>query len=156
MVISRRTCGPCSQLLFWCILATPVHAVQAPNQLTKPAPVPQAPVTLNGRTLFAVQGVLSFPAEARAAAISRRIKGLSEDVLFKPESISVANSENTSDIMAADLVGGRSLAISLGDPLNTRVLTLMGEAPNGSGFRRWATTSCSGSPGEEIPAWRAR
>ena len=37
---------------------------------------------VNGKTLFTVPGVLSFSAEARAAAISRRIRELSKDVLF--------------------------------------------------------------------------
>jgi small-conductance mechanosensitive channel len=67
-------------------------------------PIPQASVAVNGRALFTVPGVLSFPADARAAAISRRIQNLSKDVLFKPESMSVADSENTTDIMAGDVI----------------------------------------------------
>lgn len=67
-------------------------------------PIPQASVAVNGKALFTVPGVLSFPADARAAAISRRIQDLSKDVLFKPESMSVADSENTTDIMAGDLI----------------------------------------------------
>ena len=66
--------------------------------------VTQAPVTVNGNTLFLVQGVLSFPAEARAAAITRRIKDLSKNVMFKPEVSLVADAEGTTDIMAGDLV----------------------------------------------------
>lgn len=68
------------------------------------SPIPQASVAVNGKALFTVPGVLSFPAEARAAAINRRIQDLSKDVLFKPESMSVADSENTTDIMAGDLI----------------------------------------------------
>ena len=59
---------------------------------------------MGDKTLFTVPGVLSFPAKARAAAISERIKDLSKDVMFKPESLSVADAEGTSDIMAGDLV----------------------------------------------------
>lgn len=61
-------------------------------------------MTLRGKVLFPVQGVLSFPAEARAAAISRRIEDLSRDVMFRPGSLLVANAERTTDITAGDLI----------------------------------------------------
>jgi small-conductance mechanosensitive channel len=77
---------------------------QSTTPQTEAPSVPQAQVTVNGKPIFSVQGVLSFPAEARAAAISRRIQVLSKEVLFKPESLSVADSENTTDIMAGDLI----------------------------------------------------
>ena len=70
----------------------------------EPPPVPEAQVTINGKTVFSVQGVLSFSAEDRANAISRRIKELSREVLFKPDSLAVADSERTTDIMAGDLI----------------------------------------------------
>ena len=86
------------------LIFCPLLIGQATVRAVEPQPVPQAPVTVNGNTLFLVQGVLSFPAEARAAAISRRIKDLSKEVLFKPESLSVADGEGATDIMAGDLV----------------------------------------------------
>ena len=49
-------------------------------------------------------GVLSFSAEDRANAISRRIKELSKQVLFKPASLSVADSDSSTDIMAGDVI----------------------------------------------------
>lgn len=76
---------------------TKSEAKQAPS-------TPEAPVVVNGKTLFEVKGVLSFPAEDRAGAITRRIQKLSQDVLFKPESLSVVDAETTSDIMAGDVV----------------------------------------------------
>jgi small-conductance mechanosensitive channel len=85
--------------------------IAAPQLVSQPAPAaaqveraPQAAVTVNGKAIFAVQGVLSFPAEARAAAIGKRIEDISKDVTFNPELISVADAENTSDIMASDLI----------------------------------------------------
>ena len=91
--------------LLMCFLTIcPFLTGQAVVRAAEPKPVPQAPVTVNGNTLFLVQGVLSFPAEARAAAITRRIKDLSKDLMFKPESLSVADGEGTTDIMAGDLV----------------------------------------------------
>ena len=91
--------------LFGCFLTIcPLLTGEAARPSAEPQPVAQAPVTVNGNTLFLVQGVLSFPAEARAAAITRRIKDLSKDVMFKPESLSVADAEGTTDIMAGDLV----------------------------------------------------
>ncbi len=70
----------------------------------EPAPVPQAEVKVGDKTLFSVPGVLSFSAGARAAAISARINELSKQVLFNPDSISVADRGNSSDIMAGDLI----------------------------------------------------
>ncbi len=67
-------------------------------------PVPQAEVTVDRKTLFSVRGVLSFPAEARAAAISKRIQDLSKDVRFKPTSLATADTEGATDILANDLV----------------------------------------------------
>jgi small-conductance mechanosensitive channel len=66
--------------------------------------VPQAPVEVDHKTLFQVQGVLSFPAQARATAISRRIKDLSKDITFEPESLSTADSGSSTDILANDLI----------------------------------------------------
>ncbi len=63
-----------------------------------------APVQVKGETLFDVQGILSFPAEARAEAISKRITDLSADVTFDPKQLRVADAEGTSDILAGDLV----------------------------------------------------
>ena len=82
----------------------PQLAGQPAPEPTGPEPVVQAPVMVDGKTLFAVQGYLSFSAEARAAAISKRIQDLSKDVMFKPESLSVADAEDATDIMARDLV----------------------------------------------------
>jgi small-conductance mechanosensitive channel len=101
----RRPAGVHAVALLICFLTIcPQLTSQAVARPEQPKPIVQAPVTVNGKTLFLVQGVLSFPAEARAAAISRRIHDLSKDVMFKPESLSVADAEGTADIMAGDLV----------------------------------------------------
>jgi small-conductance mechanosensitive channel len=65
---------------------------------------PMAPVQIKGETIFEVQGVLSFPAGARADAISRRITDLSKDVTFDPKSLGVSDAEGAADIAAGDLV----------------------------------------------------
>jgi small-conductance mechanosensitive channel len=79
-------------------------SAQSSTEAEQTAPVQQAPVEVDHKTLFEVRGVLSFPALARAAAISRRIKDLSKDVTFKPESLTTADSESATDILANDLV----------------------------------------------------
>lgn len=82
-----------------------------PQLSCEPAPAsaqveraPQAAVTVNGKAIFSVQGVLSFSAEARAAAIGRRIEDASRDVTFNPSSIAVDDAGSSSDIMAGDLI----------------------------------------------------
>jgi small-conductance mechanosensitive channel len=88
-----------------CLLACgPNLGGQLPPQAGPSPSIPQAPVTVDGKTLFNVQGVLSFPAQARASAITQRIKDLSEDVSARPDSLSVADAEGTSNIVAGDLV----------------------------------------------------
>jgi small-conductance mechanosensitive channel len=88
-----------------CFLAIcPQLTSRVAAQTTEPKPVAQASVSVKGKTLFTVPGVLSFSAEARAAAISERINNLSKDVTFKPESLTVVDKGNTTDIMAGDLI----------------------------------------------------
>ncbi|HUV70993.1 MAG TPA: mechanosensitive ion channel family protein [Terracidiphilus sp.] len=74
-----------------------------PATPAKPPAVPLAPVTVNGKALFSVEGVLSFSAQARADAITVRIRDLAKNVAYKSGSISVADSADTSDIVAGDL-----------------------------------------------------
>ena len=94
-----------SSLFLSLLLATGVHlAGQAATQPGGSSPVASAPVTVNGKALFAVQGALSFSAEARAAAISSRIEELSKDVTLKSQPIVVSEAESSSDIVAGDLV----------------------------------------------------
>jgi small-conductance mechanosensitive channel len=97
---SRTLCS----ILLCCQAAWPQLVAQPASQPSSAGNSSQAQVEVNGKTIFVVQGILSFPAQARAAAISRRIEGLSKDITFKPDSISVADSEGNSDIMAGDLI----------------------------------------------------
>ena len=104
MPFLRLVLGRGLAFLFICLIAVHVAAVPPAAQTPPPSPAPNAAVVLNGKTLFTVQGVLSFPAESRAEAISRRIESLSHDITFKPGSVSVDDGESLSDIMAGDLI----------------------------------------------------
>jgi small-conductance mechanosensitive channel len=85
--------------------AEPDRQAQPDRDAQPPAaPVQQAPVVVDGVALFQVPGFLSFPAQARAAAIAKRITELSRQVAFNPKSLSVSDAENTTDILAGDLV----------------------------------------------------
>jgi small-conductance mechanosensitive channel len=87
---------------FFAILLSCLAAFASPDQ---PTPnVPQAPVLVDGKPIFQVSGVLSFSAQGRADAITRRIKDLSEDLTTSPSSITVSDAENTSAIVSGDLV----------------------------------------------------
>ncbi len=90
-------------LLFLVVICPPVSSQTTPRAPDGP-PIAQAPVTVGGKTLFSVPGVLSFPAQDRADAITRRIRELSKDVLFKPESISVVDAATATDIVVKDLI----------------------------------------------------
>jgi small-conductance mechanosensitive channel len=90
--------------LVWLLALCPLLRGQTANPPQQIKPVVQSPVTVNGKALFSVQGVLSFSAEARAAAITQRIKELSENVSAQANSLSIADAEGSSDIVAGDLV----------------------------------------------------
>ena len=66
------------------------------------AEIATAPVELDGRVLFRVRGVTSFPAEARAAAISARIERLASDPKVDADSVQVVDSTNHSAISVAE------------------------------------------------------
>jgi small-conductance mechanosensitive channel len=64
-----------------------------------------SPVVFNGRTLFTIQaGVGSFGPEARAQAVEDRLTKLSRNPLAKIDSLTVTESETTSDIAAGDVI----------------------------------------------------
>jgi small-conductance mechanosensitive channel len=81
-----------------------VFTAHAQDQHPTAQKIVQAPVVLNGKTIFEVPGLFSFSAEARAAAITDRIKSLSKDTSFDQKSLVLAESEGSTDILAGDLV----------------------------------------------------
>jgi len=97
-------------VLLLCCMPLPGYAKKSEKKAATPIvkaiakPVVQAPVVVNGKTIFEVEGVLSFTAQARAQAISERIKNLSEAKDFDPQSIALSDATETSDIMAGDTV----------------------------------------------------
>ncbi len=104
MVIKRTAIRLGLELVACLFAICPASLVQAQNQVSDTQKVPEAPVTIDGKAIFSVQGLLSFPASARAEAITKRITERSEDVTFDPKSISVADGGSTTDIVAGDLV----------------------------------------------------
>lgn len=101
-------CGRVRDIRLCVILTTTILVGGAYAQSRTPTkgapPIPQAPVVVDKRVLFLVKGVLSFPAEARASAISKRITEISKDFSFKPESLSVTDTAAATDIAANDVV----------------------------------------------------
>ena len=61
-----------------------------------------APVVIDGRALFRVRGVSSFPADQRAAMIAGRIRALAANETIPPSEIRVVASEHSTDIVAGD------------------------------------------------------
>ncbi|HPU81290.1 MAG TPA: mechanosensitive ion channel family protein, partial [Accumulibacter sp.] len=66
------------------------------------ATVATAPVEVDGRVLFRVRGVSSFPARERAAAITERIRRLAGDPAVPAGSVRLVESGGYSSIMAGD------------------------------------------------------
>jgi small-conductance mechanosensitive channel len=103
-VLPTRSLPPLAGIVLFTLLAACSQLEGQSNP--QPAPATHtAPVTLRGETLFEIPGLLhSFSAEARAAAISRRLNDLARDTTVDPRSISVVDTEDISDIVAGDLV----------------------------------------------------
>lgn len=65
----------------------------------------QAPVTLDGKSLFMVrERVFSFSPNDRAKAISEKLGKLLKDPLFSAETITTADDEAATDIIAGDMI----------------------------------------------------
>jgi small-conductance mechanosensitive channel len=101
-----RLCVRCPLLVGLACASAFAHAAVAsvPSHTAQSGPAPQAAVTVDGKAIFSVQGVLSFPPAARAAAIASRIEELSKDVTVDQNLLTVSDAEGTSDISAGDLV----------------------------------------------------
>ena len=66
---------------------------------------PAAPVELEGKVLFSLHVNTKFDsAQKRAQVVSERLLKLAQDPLFNPKTITVRDSELSSDIMAGDQV----------------------------------------------------
>jgi small-conductance mechanosensitive channel len=96
-------------VLVWALIlgAAPVLALDS-----SPAPQPRdggaelsdevAPVAVDGRVLFSLRGIPSYPAVRRAAAVADRIRGLARDPSFDPASLAIINDAYDSRISAGD------------------------------------------------------
>jgi small-conductance mechanosensitive channel len=87
----------------------PNAARQAPDATASPAASEpqaetQAPVLVGDKVIFSVGRILSLPAATRAKLISARIADLENDQFFNPDSLTVSEAEDTSDIVTGDLI----------------------------------------------------
>jgi small-conductance mechanosensitive channel len=103
--ISARPFVPgllCSLWIFCGLLGVPAFAEQPPT--VEATSVNQAPVIIDGKKLFRVRGISSYPATRRASEVRQRIIGLANDESFDPDQLTVSNEQsNRSIIMAVDL-----------------------------------------------------
>jgi small-conductance mechanosensitive channel len=87
--------------------ALPSIAVEkktAGKEVAKPAGV-ESPVSLDGKALFLVrERVLAFSPADRAKAISDKLAKLVKDPLLRPDSVTTADSDTTTDIVAGDTI----------------------------------------------------
>jgi small-conductance mechanosensitive channel len=82
----------------------PDAAHPAPDATAQTAPADQAPILLDDKVIFTVGRILSLPAATRAKLISARIADLENDEFFNPDSLTVSEAEDTSDIVTGDLI----------------------------------------------------
>lgn len=73
-----------------------------PSEAEKETEYARAVVTLDGEALFPVRGVMAFPAEKRAQAISGRIRAIAADRSVPVDALRVVETEHGSDILAGD------------------------------------------------------
>jgi small-conductance mechanosensitive channel len=90
------------------------HAVAAASPGSNTAPVAsesgataeheRAAVTVDGKVLFHVRGVTSYPAEQRALAIRKRIETIAADRSVAADAVRVVETEDRSNIVAGDIL----------------------------------------------------
>ena len=91
-------CRRCTFLRYFLLIlflrVTSLAAAQVePAQQAEPVEksvATSAPVVLDGRVLFPLQGIPSYPAEERARIISARIQDLATDKTFSPGTLTLA------------------------------------------------------------------
>ena len=71
-------------------------------ELTAEAGIPTAPVEIDGKLLFRVRGVTSFPAEQRARGISHRIEEVAANPAFKVDAVRIVESPQFTSLMAGN------------------------------------------------------
>ena len=82
------------------LLQTPCFADA--SELDSTSVQDEAPVIIDGYTLFSVRGISSFPAEERANKIQERIEDVAKDNSIQANSIKVIHGESSEDLYARD------------------------------------------------------
>ena len=96
-------------ILIWVIATVlgpnPARSQQSGDEarwLAAEKPLSTAPVAIDGHFLLLVRGVTAYPAAQRAQAIAGRIKDLAADRSQSTDSLHLAETEHSTDIMAGD------------------------------------------------------
>jgi small-conductance mechanosensitive channel len=86
------------------ITGVPVQAAKSdrPSAKTPVEKQATAPVILDGKELFSVQNIKTVSAEERAKAIGGRIKKIAEDFTVQSDSITSADSDISTDVVAGE------------------------------------------------------
>jgi small-conductance mechanosensitive channel len=101
--VSRYGIGNLALIAILAAVAVAAPAAQAPEDGGHPdADIRTAPVKLDGRDLFRVRGVTSFPAEERAGAIAGRIEALAADRTVAPDSVQAVEDDGLTRIMSGE------------------------------------------------------
>jgi small-conductance mechanosensitive channel len=92
----------CSLWIFSALLGGLAFAQEPPT--AEVTAVNQAPVIIDGKKLFRVRGISSYPATRRASEVRQRIIDLANDKSFDPDELIVSNEQpNRSTILAGNL-----------------------------------------------------
>ena len=94
--------------LFFILLLPFATAVNAQDSEPEPETVQTAPVIIDGKTLFKLRGVSSYPASQRAAEVRSRIIAVAKDKNFSVDALTITQEENR-DIVNA----GETLLVSV-------------------------------------------
>jgi hypothetical protein len=101
--LSKALVWVVSGLFVFIVLLAPVDAAQAASNEIE-GNFNEAPVIVDGVTLFQVRGISAFPAEKRASQIAERIRSIAANSSIPADSIKVANLDRGSRITAGEQV----------------------------------------------------
>ena len=86
------------------LLSLSAAGAQPPGSAAEPgaSPVDTAEVIVNGRPVFRVLGISSYPAKLRAENVAARIESVASDAAFDPASLAFSVREDRTQIMAGE------------------------------------------------------
>lgn len=125
-VFSRRLLFICLAFFFTMQSQSLAQEISGQYQKSELLESASAPVIVDGKELFRLGGVSSYPAKERARMVSGRIKGMAEDTTVDPKNLQVVKEGDLTYIKAGKLTAlGLAASDAIREGITMEVLTTL-------------------------------